>query len=245
MSSKLNRLVQLAAPQQQAREEVSRRQLIRSIALGLTSMGMLDLDAAQHVHSAANGEKAANKGAYAVKAFEPEEYRTIRRLAELIVPADSVSGSAVDAGAPEFIDLLASQNGTIADIFHGGLAWLDAEMRKRGAKRFVEATEAEQKAMLDTLVKAETDEGARRNEELVYQRSAVYKDFTGYTTNRASDLGPGIRFFDWMRKMTVDAFYTSPIGVKDLGYKGNGAYSKYVVPQEAIDYAMRRTTFKA
>ena len=212
--------------------------------MGLTAFSVLDLDAAQHVHTAASGEKAAT-GAYKVKAFQAEEYRTIHRLAELIVPADSVSGSGVDAGAPEFIDLLCSQNQELADIYHGGLAWLDAEMRKRMAKRFVEASEAEQKAMLDTLVKAEVAESARRGEELVYQRSAVYKDFTGYTTERASDLGPGVRFFDWVRKMTVDAFYSSPLGVKDLGFKGNGAYSKYEVPKEAIDYAMKRSPFKA
>jgi hypothetical protein len=224
--------------------ELNRREAIRAIAIGLTSMGVLDLDAAQHVHGAAAAEKAVS-GTYTVKAFQAEEYRTIRRLAELIVPADSVSASALDAGAPEFIDLLCSQNARLADIFHGGLAWLDAEMRKRGGKRFVEAGEGEQKAMLDTLVKAEMAESARLSEESVYQRSAVYKDFTGYTTERSSGLAPGVRFFDWMRKMTVDAFYTSPIGVKDLGFKGNGAYSKYVVPQEAIDHAMNRSPFKA
>ena len=228
----------------QVRAQVSRRDAIRAVAVGLTTLGVLDLDAAQHVHTAASGEKAAT-GAYKVKAFQAEQYRTIRRLAELIVPADNVSGSGVDAGAPEFIDLLCSQNEKLADIYHGGLAWLDAEMRKRVAKRFVEASEAEQKAMLDTLVKAEVAETTRRGEELVYQRSAVYKDFTGYTTERASDLGPGVRFFDWVRKMTVDAFYSSPIGVKDLGFKGNGAYSKYEVPKEAIEYAMKRSPFKA
>ncbi len=223
---------------------VNRREAIRAVALGLTSMGVLDLDAAQHVHEAANGEKAAT-GGYKVKAFQAEEYRTIRRLAELIVPADKVSGSAVDAGAPEFIDLLCSQNEQLAGIYHGGLAWLDAEMRKRVGKRFVEAGEAEQKAMLDTLVKAEGAEAARRSEESVYQRSAVYKDFTGYTTQRSGDSGPGLRFFDWVRKMTVDAFYTSPLGVKDLGFKGNRAYSKYTVPPEAIEHAMKRSPFKA
>lgn len=224
--------------------QIDRRGAIRAIAMGLTSLGVLDLDAAQHVHEAATAEKTAT-GAYKVKAFQAEEYRTLRRLAELIVPADKVSGSGLDAGAPEFIDLLCSQNDQLSAIYHGGLAWLDAEMRKRGGKRFVDSAEADQKAMLDTLVASEAAEAARRGEELVYQRTAVYQDFTGYTTQRSGDMGPGIKFFDWVRKMTVDAFYTSPIGVKDLGFKGNGAYSKYVVPVEAIDYAMNRSPFKA
>ncbi|MBL8293408.1 MAG: hypothetical protein JNN08_16290, partial [Bryobacterales bacterium] len=46
---------------------------------------------------------------------------------------------------------------------------------------------------------------------------------------------------DWVRKMTVDAFYTSPLGIKDLGFKGNRAWSKYTVPQESIDYVMKRS----
>ena len=216
--------------------------MIRSLALGLTAAGTIDLEAAQHVHQAAASEKKA-AGAYTAKEFTAHEYRAITRLAELIIPKDEVSGSAVDAGAPEFIDTLASQNPALANIFHGGLAWLDAEMRQRYQVAFAEAAPVEQIAMLDLLVSAERRETARKQEELVYQRSADYKAFSGYTTNRAGDLGPGVIFFDWVRKMTVDAFYTSPIGVRDLGYKGNRAYSRYTVPQEAIDYALKRSPF--
>src|SRR6476620_24 len=110
-------------------DTIDRRSLIKGLALAITSAGVLDLDAAQHVHTETTAEKA--RGAYKVKAFQLAEYKTLQRLAEIIVPKDDVSGSAVDAGAPEFIDLLASQNPKLADIFHGGLAWLDAEMRKR------------------------------------------------------------------------------------------------------------------
>ena len=54
-------------------------------------------------------------------------------------------------------------------------------------------------------------------------------------------MGAGVRFFDWVRKMAVDAYYTSEIGIKDLGYAGNQALSEYTVPQETIDYAMNRS----
>ncbi len=222
-------------------EHIDRRSIIHGIALALTSLGTLDLEAAQHVHDANSREKA--KGPYKVKEFTAAEFKTLGRLAELIVPKDNVSGSALDAGAPEFIDLLSSQNERLADIFHGGLAWLDAEMRKRHEVIFVDATAAQQLEMLDTLVSAEREEALRRSEELVYRKSENYKDFSGYTVHRANELGPGIFFFDWVRKMTVDAFYTSPIGVKDLGFPGNKAYSKYVVPQESMDYALRRSPF--
>ena len=222
-------------------ETVDRRAAIRGIAAALIALGSLDLDAAQQVHESTGAEKS--KGTYKMKAFQPAEFKTLERLAELIVPKDATSGSARDAGAPEFIDTLSGQNETLANIFHGGLAWLDAEMRKRYQATFVDAQSPQQIAMLDALVAAERDEALRRSEELVYENSARYKDFSGYTVKRGGDLGPGVVFFDWVRKMTVDAFYTSPIGVKDLNYVGNRAYSKYTVPQEAMDYAMKRSPF--
>jgi gluconate 2-dehydrogenase gamma chain len=219
-------------------ESFNRRDLIRGIAMAMTAFGSLDLEAAQHVHAETEAEK--KNGPYKVKAFNAHEYATIQRLAVLIVPADKVSGSALDAGAPEFIDTLSSQNPVLADIYRGGLAWLDAEMRKRYAKHFVDASAEEQTAMLDVLVAAERAESARRGEELVYTKSPTYKEFSGYTVKRANELAAGVKFFDWVRKMTVDAYYTSRIGIKDLGYVGNGAYSKYEVPQASIDYAMAR-----
>src|SRR5262245_42938069 len=123
----------------------SRRTILKQIAMALTSTGtVLDTAAGQHVHLAAAAEKA--NGDYKVKAFQPHQYKAIRRLAELIVPADEKSGSALDAGASEFIDLLCSQNDRLARIYHGGLAWLDAEMRHRYSKSFVDASEAQQTA---------------------------------------------------------------------------------------------------
>src|SRR5262249_17848217 len=119
----------------------------------------------------------------------------------------------------------------------------DAEMRHRYSKSFVDASEAQQTAMLDTLVEAERKLRARRAEELVYEKSANYKDFSGYATTAPGDLGPGVIFFDWIRKMTVDAYYTSAIGVKDLDYRGNRAYSSYQVPKEALEYALKRSPF--
>jgi hypothetical protein len=222
---------------------VNRREIVRALALGLTAAGggFMDTEAAQHVHHETTQQKAA--GPYKPKEFQPHEYKTIQRLAAIIVPADEVSGSAVDAGAPEFIDTLASQNPRLAGIFHGGLAWLDAEMRQRYQTTFVEASESRQTGMLDILIAAEREEATRLNEELVYTRSADYRQFSNYTVKRPSTLGPGITFFDWVRKMTVDAFYTSPIGIKDLDYRGNRGMTKYVVPQQAIDYAMSRSPF--
>lgn len=223
----------------------TRRDALRQIALALTAGGAameLDAQSAQHVHSAAAAE--AKGGKYTPKLLNEHEWATITRLSELVIPADERSGSAVDAGAPAFIDLLCSQNEELAVIFTGGISWLDAEMRRRGNPEFVTATEAQQTGMLDVLVAAERTVREQGAETLLFARAPQYKGFSGYTVKPGTDLAPGVRFFDWARRMIVDAYYTSPIGIKDVNYIGNQALSKYEVPQEAIDYAFNRSPFR-
>ena len=193
-------------------ETTSRRDLLRNVALAAV-LGGLDVEAAQHVHTAAATEKAAT-GVYKAKLLNPHEFQTMQRLADLIIPADDHSKGALDAGAVEFIDLLCSQNPELAAIYTGGIGWLDRAMEKRNQKDFISSSPEQQTAMLDLIA---------------------------YRKNDSVELGPGILFFDWARKMVVDAFYTSPIGVKDVGYMGNKGMSEFKVPQEAIDYAVKRS----
>ncbi len=188
--------------------EISRRDLLRDIALGVTT-APLTLEAAQHVHQMAAEETAAS-GAYQPKCFQPHEYATLQKLCELICPG------ALAGGAPEFIDLLASQNPELATIYTGGLGWLDHTMEARYQSTFLEAKPEQQTALLDLIA---------------------------YRRNESAEFGPGIHFFDWARRMTIDAFYTSKAGVDELGYKGNQAVSKFVVPPEAIEYALKRSPF--
>jgi gluconate 2-dehydrogenase gamma chain len=225
--------------------DVSRRDALKSIAIAVTVVGSgrMKLEAAQQVHQHAKEEKKKT-GVYQPKLFNAHEFETLGRLAELIVPADEVSRSARDAGAPEFIDLLTSQNEDLASIFTGGLSWLDSEMRHRYSSTFVEAKEEQQIATLDLLVETAKTERERRAKGLTFESSEHYKDFAGYGVYAPSDLGPGIYFFDWLRKMTVDAFYTSEIGIKDLDFRGNGALSKYEVPKEVIEYALNHSPFR-
>ena len=225
-------------------EDLSRRDMLRNIALAVTAVagGQLKLEAAQHVHQQAREEKK-KAGIYQPRFFNEPEYATLGRLAELIVPADEVSGSAKDAGAPEFIDLLCSQNPVLANIYTGGLAWLDAEMKKLSSSTFLEAKADQQAALLDSVV--ETERTAKENSQrgLTYEGTAHYEGFGSYGFQAPSDLGPGVFFFNWFRKMTVDAFYTSEIGFKDIGFKGNDVLSQFEVPQECIDYALQRSPF--
>ena len=66
-------------------------------------------------------------------------------------------------------------------------------------------------------------------------------DLIAYRKNASPELNPGIQFFTWCRRMVADAYYTSPIGIKDLGYMGNTAVAEFKVPQEAVDYVLKRS----
>jgi gluconate 2-dehydrogenase gamma chain len=196
--------------------EISRRDVLRNIGLSLTlttaGVGVLSAQSAQHVHKLVEDEKAA--APYQPKCFKPREYATLRRLAEIVVPAEEGSGGALEAGAPEFIDLLASGNDELAAIYTGGFAWLDDQMLRRYSTTFLDARPEQQTAMLDLMA---------------------------YRKNQSPELGPGIHFFTWARNMTVDAFFTSKIGWDYLGYMGNRAVSQFSVPAEAVEYALKRS----
>ena len=190
---------------------MNRREMLVQIAAAAAVAGSVGEIEAQHVHDGvAASQEAAKGGAYKAKAFNAHEEKTLRALCELIVPG------AQAGGAFEFIDLLSSNNQRLADIYHGGLAWLDRESEKRSNASFVDTAAAGQTALLQLIAFRENAESN-------------------------PDLGPGVRFFDWARRMTVDAYYTSAAGIRELGYKGNSAMARFQVPQEALDYALKRS----
>ena len=199
--------------------DYSRRDLLLRIGgtMSLAAAGEMALPAqeAQHVHQAVADDKAAQKGPYQPKALNAHEYATLERLSGLILPADEHSPGAVEAGAAAFIDFLCGASDEMLLIYTGGLAWMDDAMRRRaGGKDFLSASPVQQTALLDLVA---------------------------WRKNRSPELNPGIEFFTWARRMVVDAYYTSPIGFKELGYMGNQAVSHFSVPQEAVDYVMKRS----
>jgi gluconate 2-dehydrogenase gamma chain len=202
-------------------EDVSRRDLLRvigsSMVLTASGSGVLSPALAQHVHTAMAEAKSLGGGAnYQPKCFTHHNFLTLRKLADLIIPADEHSPGALDAGAAEYIDFLSSHNAELAAIFNGGFAWINDYMQRRYSADFVSAKPEQQTALLDLLA---------------------------YRKNATPDTAPGRRFWPWVRNMVVDAYYTSPAGVKDLGYMGNTVVASFSVPQEAVDYAMKRSPF--
>src|SRR5438094_79340 len=110
----------------------TRREALYTIgAVTLTTLGVnvVSAQTAQHVHQSVAEEKKS--APYKPKRFTASEYKTLQRLTDLIIPADDRSPGALTAGAPEFIDFLASQSKELADIYTGGIAWLDHEMKRR------------------------------------------------------------------------------------------------------------------
>ncbi len=193
--------------------ELSRRNLLRNLAA--TAMaGSISVADAQHVHQMSADDAQKTGGVYRPKAFNPHEWDTLRRMCDMIFPADDHSKGALDAGAPEFIDLLASHNDEIAAMYTGGLAWLDHTMRTRHSAAFVDAGPEQQTELLDLIA---------------------------FRKNATPELAAGVKFFDWARKMTSDAYYTSKIGIADLGFMGNKGMAKFEVPAEAIQYALKRS----
>ena len=194
---------------------LSRRSVLRQLALAITAAGSgsVNIEAARLVHSIA-GESRAQPGGYTPVQLTNHEFRTVSRLAELIVPADTRGGSAVDAGAPEFIDLLCSQNDQLTAIYQEGIRWLDETARVQSGENFIDTSEEAQTDFLDGLVAAER----------------------GRSSN---NLQEGVSFFSWVRRMAVDAYYTSPIGINDIGYQGNQVLTSYETPSDVVDFATR------
>jgi gluconate 2-dehydrogenase gamma chain len=196
-------------------ENTSRRELFRIIggSLVLSAAGSGILSPALAQH--VHAEVAAVKSLSAGPNYVPKKF-TRHNFLTLKTLGDIIIPGASDAGAAEFIDFLSSHNDELAAIFNGGFGWLDNYMQKTYGADFLNATSAQQTELLDKLA---------------------------YEKNRTPEAAAGVHFWTWTRNMVVDAYYTSPAGVKDIGYMGNGAMKVFSVPQEAVDYAIKRSPF--
>jgi hypothetical protein len=180
-------------------KSISRRDVLRSLGKGVVAgsvLRMIPLEAAEHAHRLIQAEKAAPSGAYKPKFFAQHQYKTLQALCQSIIPPDERSGGAVEAGAPEFIDLLTSENEEYQLTLGGGIMWLDTTCIDRYGMVFSECAGEQQRQMLDGIA---------------------------YRKNAVSDpsLSQGVEFFSLLRNLTADGYYTSEIGIKDLGYIGN------------------------
>lgn len=139
--------------------------------------------------------------------FTSHELATIAVLSDIIIPKDDVSGSATEAGVPDFIEFIVKDMPHYQTPMRGGLRWLDMECFDRYQKAFTECDIKQQIALVD---------------EIAYPEKAT------------PEMKRGVVFFNMMRNLTATGFYTSQIGVKDIGYAGNTANRWNGVPDEVL-----------
>ena len=179
---------------------ISRRDILKSLSMTAVAgsvLRVIPLEAAEFAHRMVRAEKAAaDNHEYVPKFFPAHAYKTLSSLCNTIIPPDDEAKGAVEAGAPEFIDLLTSENKDYQVALGGGLMWLDNTCLDRYDKVYLECTPAQQKEILD---------------QIAYRKNA----------KQDPSLGQGIEFFGFLRKLTADGFFTSEIGINYLGYIGN------------------------
>jgi len=153
-----------------------------------------------------NQKTPAAKGPYERKVFNDQQWRTVRVLCDLIIPADERSGSATQAGVPEFMDdwidfrKQESESDRLEAQILGGLIWLDRESMKISGKEFADAAADQQKQILDRVA---------------------------WPERAAKEDRPWVEFFNEFRNLTVSGFFSSKMGVADLPYLGNTAVAEW------------------
>jgi gluconate 2-dehydrogenase gamma chain len=146
--------------------------------------------------------------AFQPKVFTPHEYRTVRVLVDMIIPRDERSGSATDAGVPEFMDFMMSDRPQLQEPLRGGLAWLDTECRERFGNDFVDGGDAQRRAVLDDIA---------------------------WPARAKPEMSQGVAFFNRFRDLTASGFWSSKRGVADLPYLGNTAVPEWKgCPEEQL-----------
>ena len=202
---------------------MDRRKSLKVLALGSVSAGLF-LDACKtedkkivvkkvikkedEKHNGLMKEEVANlKEVNSTTFFTSHEMQTITILGDIIIPKDEVSGSASDAKVPDFIEFIVKDKPEHQIPMRGGLRWLDMQCLTRYKNSFAECNSKQQMEMVD---------------EIAWPKKAK------------PEMKPGVRFFSLMRDLTATGFYTTEIGVKDVGYIGNTPNQWNGVPEDVL-----------
>ncbi len=200
---------------------MDRRKSIKALIVGTVSTGVLldacntsDKKAAENKPATTdNGinrmkeEAAHEKEVNSTTFFTPHEMTTITILADIIIPKDNVSGSASDAKVPDFIEFIVKDMPKHQVPMRGGLRWLDMQCLTRYKNSFVECNQQQQLQIIDAIA---------------------------YPKKAKPEMKPGVAFFNLVRNLTATGFYTSEIGVKDVGYMGNTPNQWNGVPDDVL-----------
>ena len=199
---------------------MDRRKSIKTLLVGTAAPAVLiescDTPVKNSAENASNGlneddrmaeEKIANKKLRDEIFFTPAEMATITILGDIIIPKDAVSGSASEAKVPEFIEFIVKDMPEHQTPMRGGLRWLEMVSLKRFGNSFTAITEKQRIEIID---------------EIAYPKKAK------------ASMKQGVAFFNLMRNLTTTGFYTSEMGVKDVGYMGNVPNQWNGVPDDVL-----------
>jgi hypothetical protein len=194
------------------RRGVSRREVLKAALVApLAFVPFTDADAARAAqHAAAVLHAQAHGTPYVPKFFHADEWKQVRILVDLIIPRDERSGSATDAGVPEFMDFICVAYPDHQPWMRDGLRWLDALAYDSHHKDFAHCSDAERRAMLDQVA---------------------------WPAKATPEMHEGVQFFNRIRDFTASGFFSSAMGVKDIGYIGNVAVPEWHgCPKPALDH---------
>jgi hypothetical protein len=140
--------------------------------------------------------------------FTDTDLSLIAVLCDLILPATTTAASATDAEVPAFIDFIVKDLPYHQIPIQGGLMWLNGESNKRFNKIFERCTDGEQKQIIDDISYPSTDATAQYD--------------------------AGRKFFGRLRNLVLTGYYTTKIGIDDVGYVGNRANLWDGVPDDVL-----------
>jgi hypothetical protein len=202
---------------------MNRRKSIKALVVGTVSTGVVLEACKEGDKKAVENKSTTNDGKFTLDRqpievqrykeitsetfFTDHEMATIAILSDIIIPKDQVSGSATDAKVPEFIEFIVKDMPNHQTPMRGGLRWLDIQCLKRYEKPFKDCSQQQQMEMVN---------------EIAWPKKAK------------PEMAAGVSFFSLMRNLTATGFYTSEIGIKDLGYMGNRPNQWNGVPDEIL-----------
>ena len=176
---------------------LDRRAMLKALAAAPAAAGFAWTEAeAQEAHHKAQAARkpTAKPSAFKPKFFTLHEYATVLVLVDLIIPKDDRSGSATDAGVPEFMDFMMADQPARQTAMRGGLAWIDRECIRRYDKPFLDCSATERTAVLDDI---------------------------SWPQKAKREMSHGVAFFTSFRDLTASGFWTTKMGMQDLQYMGN------------------------
>lgn len=192
------------------KNKMNRRETLKMLASAPLAAAFSWTEAEAHhaQEQVSQAREAAGDGKVPPQFFTSHEYKTVRVMVDWIIPADERSGSATDAGVPEFMDFMMIDQPQRQTAMRGGLAWIDAQCHKRFNRPFVDCSNEEQKALLDDIA---------------------------WPDRAKAEMGHGVAFFNSFRDLTATGFWTSKMGIEDLQYIGNEFVPEWKgCPEEAV-----------